>query len=185
MEEDADRLAEAQKPFITTTPPTHTPGLASRSQSAAAVKRDALLSLSSSPFVVCSELEGLRLHYEGVLAEEGAEKVKLRGQAGVLRQKHEDCRELLEKAKEEAKLARDKAVRLTQVRVCASSAMIKKTRERDPAKTQDSSPTTCLLVHRALFLRKFKNFLKNARLPRGKCICETVPSASANSVCIC
>lgn len=61
------------------------------------------------------ELEGLRLHYEGVLADEGAEKVKLRGQAGVLRQKHEDCREQLEKAKEEAKLARDKAVRLSQV----------------------------------------------------------------------
>ncbi|OEH79837.1 wd g-beta repeat-containing protein [Cyclospora cayetanensis] len=68
------------------------------------------LKLESLPLVM--EIESLKEMYERRLAEENAEKVKLRGQAGIFRQRYEDAKEQAEQLREAARMKEERAARL-------------------------------------------------------------------------
>lgn len=57
--------------------------------------------------------------YERRLADENAEKVKLRGQAGIFRQRYEDAKEQAEQLREAARTKEERAARLKAVGVLA------------------------------------------------------------------
>ena len=53
--------------------------------------------------------------YERRLADENTEKVKLRGQAGIFRQRYEDAKEQAEQLREAARTKEERAARLKAV----------------------------------------------------------------------
>lgn len=61
------------------------------------------------------EIEELKLAYEEKLAHESAEKVRLRGQTGIHRKRHEDLKEQMELLKEELKHKEETAQRYRSV----------------------------------------------------------------------
>lgn len=79
------------------------------------------MQLDVGDLTLCREIEGLKEMYERRLADENAEKVKLRGQAGIFRQRYEDAKEQAEQLRESARTKEERAARLKAVRSPANS----------------------------------------------------------------